>query len=204
MMHTDLIDSILWRSLAIFLLTGALSGMALGLLMIFKPAVLARVNSLANRWVSTRHMNQLLDRSISVEGWFYQHHRALGLAIVAGAVYVLIYFGLLFDRSYTLQRYSQAMPPALLDMLLDALVLASLIGATAALLAGLFLGLRPSMLRSIEDVSNRWLSSRRATKVVDVQRDLVDRFVDRHVRRVGWLLLLASIYLCFMLLRVLL
>jgi hypothetical protein len=178
--------------------------MTLGLLMVFRPQSLERINRVANRWVSMRHMNQLLDRSISMEGWFYQHHRALGLAIVAGAVYVLIYFGLLFDKSYTLQRYSRTMPPALLDVLLDALVLASLIGATIALLAGLFLALRPSMLRDIEEVSNRWLSSRRATKVFDVPHGRVDRLIVRHVRRAGWLLLLGSIYLCFMLLRVLL
>lgn len=202
-MHTDLIDTLLWRALAIFLLFGALSGIALGLLLVFWPQLLERVNRVANRWVSTRHMDQLLDRSISIEGWFYQHHRALGGLLVCGAAYVLIYFGFLFDKAPTLQRYSQAVPAQLLDGLLDALVLAALTGATVALLAGLFLALRPSMLRGIEEVSNQWVSSRRATKVLAVPHDQVERFVARHVRRVGWLLLLGSIYLALILLRVL-
>lgn len=203
-MHTELIDTLLWRSLAIFLLFGALSGTALGMLLIFWPQLLERVNRVANRWVSTRHMDQLLDRSISIEGWFYQHHRALGAGIVCGAAYVLLYFGFLFDKAPTLQRYGQAVPVQLLDGLLDALVLASIAGGTVALLAGLFLALRPSMLRGIEEVSNQWVSSRRATKVMAVPHDQVERFVERHVRRVGWLLLLGSLYLAFIMLRVLL
>lgn len=203
-MHNDLIDIFLWRALAIFLLFGALSGTALGLLLVFWPHQLERVNRVANRWISTRHMDQLLDRSISIEGWFYQHHRALGGIIVCGAAYVLIYFGFLFDKAPTLQRYSQAVPAQLLEGLLDALVLASIAGGTVAVLVGLFLALRPSMLRGIEEVSNQWVSSRRATKVLAMPHDQVERFVERHVRRVGWLLLLGSIYLAFIMLRVLL
>src|SRR5450756_2801002 len=96
----------LWRALAIFLLIGALLGVVLALLLIFKPQFLERLNRVANRWVSTRHINQWLDRSVRIEHWFYQHHRAAGVVIVLGASYILIYFGFLFDKAYTLQRLS--------------------------------------------------------------------------------------------------
>ncbi|OFZ66025.1 MAG: hypothetical protein A2V79_04070 [Betaproteobacteria bacterium RBG_16_56_24] len=196
-------DIFLWRALAIFLLIGALSGVALALLLIFKPQLLGRVNRVANRWISTRHIGQVLDRSISIEHWFYQHHRVMGMAVVLGAIYMLVYFGLLFDKPTMLQHLSSRIPPGLLDGLLDALVLSALTGAAVALLAGLFLWLRPSLLRGIEEDANQWVSTRRATQMLDVPHDQVDRFVERHAQRAGWLLLLGSIYLFFALFRLL-
>jgi hypothetical protein len=194
---------LLWRDLAIFLMIGALFGVALALLLIFKPQFIERVNRVANRWISTRNISRWLDRSVSIERWIHQHHRAAGAAIVLGASYMLIFFGFLFDKAYTLQRLSSKVmiPAKLLDGLLDALVLASLVGGVVALIVGLFLWLRPSLLRGTEEEANQWVSSRRATKVLDVPHSGVDRFVESHAQRAGWLLLLGSIYLFFALFR---
>lgn len=199
----DSTEIFLWRALAIFLLVGALSGIALALLLVFKPHLLERINRVANRWISTRRMNRLMDRSISIEHWFYQYHRLAGMAIVSGAVYIFVYFGMLFDKDYALRHMHSRIPLTLLDGLLDALVLSALTGAAVALMVGLFLWLRPSLLRGMEEEANQWVSSRRATKILDVPRDQVDRFVARHARRVGWLLLVGSIYLFFAMFRVL-
>jgi len=196
-MLTDPFYIFLWRDLAIFLLIFALFGAVLALLLIFKPRFVERLNLVANRWVSTRHIFRWLDRSISIERWFHQHHRATGIVTVLGASYMLIYFGFLFDKAYTLQRWSGRFPAKLLDGLLDALVLASLIGGAVALLVGLFLWLRPSLLRGTEEEANQWVSSRRAAKVLEVPHGQVELFVARHAQRVGWLLLLGSVYLFF-------
>ena len=191
----------LWRALAIFLLIGALLGVVLALLLIFKPQFLERLNRVANRWVSTRHINRWLDRSVRIEHWFYQHHRAAGVVIVLGASYILIYFGFLFDKAYTLQRWSGKILAKLLDGLLDAMVLGLLVGSAVALMVGLFLWLRPSLLRGMEEVANQWVSSRRVTKMLDVPHGQVDLFIARHAQRAGWLLLVGSIYLFFAMFR---
>ncbi|OGS99700.1 MAG: hypothetical protein A3F73_08930 [Gallionellales bacterium RIFCSPLOWO2_12_FULL_59_22] len=196
------VSIILGQSLAIFLLVGALSGIAASLLLIFKPHLMTRVNRAANRWISTRHLNQWLDRSVSIEQWIYRRHRSLGMLVVFGACYILVYFGLLFDKAVALQRLSGHMSAWLLDMLLDTLALASLTGAAAALFVGLFLWLRPSLLRGIEESANQWVSSRRAVRLLDIPHDQVERFVAGHAQRVGWLLLLGSIYLFVAVLRV--
>jgi hypothetical protein len=204
-MLTNPVNIILWRDLAIFLFFGALLGVLLGLLLIFKPQFVERISRVANRWVSSRHISRWLDRSISIEHWFYHHHRAVGIAVVLGASYIFIYFSILFDKAYTLQRLSLRgmLPTKLLDGLLNAMVLGSMVGGAAALIAGLFLWLRPSLLRGMDEGANQWVSSRRATKVLDMPHSEVDRFVARHAQRVGWLLLLGSIYLFFALFRLL-
>lgn len=200
-MRTNLTDIILWQSLAIFLIISALMGVAVSLLLIFKPHLMERVNRIANRWISTRRLNQLLDHSISIERWFYRHHRPLGILVILGASYILVYFGLLFNKAIALQRLSGYVPVMLLDILLDALVLTTLLGAAVALFTGLVIWLRPSLLRGIEKEANQWVSTRRASKVLDMPHDEIDRFVARHAQRVGWLLLLGSIYLFFVMFR---
>ena len=195
------IDIFLWRALAIFLLIGALMGVAVSLLLIFKPHLLARTSQMANRWVSMDSMDQMLNRSIGIEQWFYQHHRLFGILVTSGACYILIYFGLLFDKPVIQQGLSGYAPNWLRDILLDALVLAALIGAVVALFVGLFLWLRPSLLRGIEASANQWISSDRAVRALEVPHDQVERFVANHLQRVGWLLLVASIYLFFVLFR---
>ena len=195
------IDIFLWRVLAIFLLIGALTGVAVSLLLIFKPHLLARTSRIANRWISTRRMSRLMDRSIDIEGWLYQRHRSLGILAVLGAGYMLVYFGLLFDKAAALQHRTGSMPASLLGGLLDAMVLAALVGAVVALVVGLFYWLRPSLLRGIEKSANQWISSDRAVMALDVPHDQVERFVAGHARQVGWLLLLGSIYLFFAVLR---
>ncbi|MFZ2540652.1 MAG: hypothetical protein WAW75_02635 [Gallionella sp.] len=202
-MATNPADIVLWRTLAIFLLVTALLGILLGLLLIFRPQLLVRINQLANRWISTRHLSRLMDRSISFEQWFYQHHRVTGIAVVLGASYIFGYFGLWFNKAAAMQRMRVRIPPQLLDGLLDALVLCTLLGAAVAFIIGLFLWLRPSLLRGFEAQSNQWVSSRQATKILDIQRDQVDRFVMHHAQKAGWLLLLGSIYLFLILFRLL-
>jgi hypothetical protein len=197
MIHTNPTDIFLWHELAILLLIFALFGVVLALLLIFRPRLVERINRVANRWVSSRPVSLLLDRSISIERWLHQHHRVVGIAIVLGSAYMLTYFGFLFDKAYTLQRWSGMLPSQLLEVLLNAMVVAALVAGAASLIVGLFFWLRPSLLRGMEDEANQWVSSRRATKVLDEPHGQVDRFVAHHAQRVGWLLLLGSIYLFF-------
>lgn len=202
-MRTNSTDIILWQALAIFLLIGALLGILLGLSLIIRPQLTEAVNRAASRWVSTRRINKLIERSINIEHWIYQHHRLLGVLIVSGAIYLLMHYGLLFDKAPSLQRMTSYLPVQMANGLLDALVLAALTGGALALWVGLLLWLRPSLLRGIENEANQWLSTRRATRMFDMPRDHVDRFVLNHAGRVGWLLLLGSIYLFFVLFRLL-
>lgn len=196
-MHADLIDLILWRNLVVFLLVCAPLGVVVSLLLIVKPQLLERFSRVANRWVSARHFNHFLDQSISIEHWFYRHHRAFGAFVMLGSLYVFTYFGVLFDKTFALQHLNWRIPLKLTSGLLDALVLSSLTGAVVAFMVGLFLWLRPSLLKGIEVEANQWVSTRRAIKMLEIPRDQIDSFVAHHAQRVGWLLLLASIYLFF-------
>lgn len=194
-------DIYLWHALSIFLLLGAMLGIMLGLVLIFKPQLVEQLNRVANHWISTRGISRILDRSISIERWFYRHHRVAGTFIMLGAAYIFIDFAFWLDKAAMLQRYARLMPIKMLQGLLDAVVSFALIAGFAAFIAGLLIFLRPSLLKGLEQSSNQWVSMRRVTKVFDVPRDQVDIFVVKYAQHVGWILLLGSIYLFFLMFR---
>lgn len=198
---TNTLKIVLWESFTIFSTVAALMGVAASLLLIFNPRLMARVNRAASCWISTRRMVHFLDRSVRIERWFYRHHRLSGVLIVLGASYVIVYFGLLFDKAAALQRLSAYAPARLVDILLDTLSLSLSLGAAVALVVGFVTCLRPSLLRGIEEFSNQWISLRRTTRALDIPRNQVDNYVAQHAQRIGWLLLLGSIYLFFVMFR---
>jgi hypothetical protein len=167
----------------------------LGALLVLRPQTFATLNRLANQWVSLRHVNRLLDKTISIERWFYRHHRVMGIVIMLGAIYFLVYFFWHYDKARLLLSLSPYLATPLLEVLLDALLFMAKLAGGLAWLAGLIICLRPSLLRGIEKKSNRWLSVRHATKALDVSRTSVDEWVLQHTRATGYVLLLSSLYL---------
>ncbi len=191
-----LIQSWLLQSVVIFLIFGSLAGGLVGALLVFQPQRFQRIGALLNRWISTRHLDSALERSISLDPWFYQYRRVTGTLTLLGALFVLYYFTAALDRELAIAGLSRHFnyPPSLVEGLLDATVLSALLGALCAVFVALFVLFRPSLLRGFEQHANQWLSLRKAIKPLDVQRDDVDRYVLRHARQIGIFLLLGGLY----------
>jgi hypothetical protein len=184
-----------FHALLLFMAFAAVAGVLAGAVLILRPAWLVQFGIFANRWVSTRKMDRSLERWVSLDKWFYQHHRASGAVMLGGAVW-LIGFVISLDRPIILAALfgGNHYPMQLAQAWLDAFVLASLTAGVFAALVSTILLLRPSMLRDFEQVANQWLSLRKTLKPVEIPRHGVDDYVLRHVRPVGALLLLGSLY----------
>lgn len=202
-MRNAAIEMLLWRDLALFLLIFAGLGVLLGVLLVLRPRVFVALNQRANHWVSMRYVSRVFDQTFSIERWFYRHHRVMGIVVILGASYFLYYFFVLYDQALVRLHLGWDVSSILLDELLDAGLLGAKIGGGLAWVIGIIIFLRPSLLRSIEKQSNRWVSVRRATKLFDLQRVGVDEWVLQHARVTGYLLLLGSLYLGFIVLRLL-
>lgn len=190
------IQTWLWQSLAIFLIVGSLAGMVVGALLVLRPQSLQRVSQRLNRWISTRHLDQSLERSVSIDPWFYRYRRTSCTLTLLGACYILYFFTVTMDRASAVSGLAQHFnqPAALIAWLLDALVLSALLGALFAAFVSLSLLLRPSMLRDFEEGANRWLSLRRGLKPMEIPRQGVDAYVLQYGRQAGILLVLGSLY----------
>ena len=136
-----LIQSWLLQSFVTFLIVGSIAGMVAGVLLLLRPQSLQRAGQYLNRWISTRHLNHSLERSVDIDPWFYRYRRTSGTLILMGACYILYYFVLGIDKENTvsgLVKYFK-FPSQLAGGLLDALVLSAVLGALLAAFVGLFL-----------------------------------------------------------------
>lgn len=196
-----LIQSWLIQSFAIFLLIGSLAGMFVGTLLMYRPHWLQMAGHLLNRWVSTRHLDRSLERSVSIDPWFYRYRRVSGSLTLLGAVYVLYFFTVDLDRTNTINGLAKhfSLPASLVGVMLDAFVLSAMLGALCAAFVAIFMLIRPSMLREFEQGANRWVSLRRSLKLAEVSRGNLDEYVFQHNRRAGFLLLLGSLYVMVLL-----
>ncbi len=197
-----LIQSWLQQSFILFLIIGSLAGVVVGALLLLRPQSLQQASQKLNRWVSTRHLDQSLERTVTVDPWFYRYRRTSGTLILLGALYILYFFAVRMDRREMIVALSQSfrLPAALVSALLDALTLSALLGASLAAVISLFLLFRPSLLRDFEQGANRWVSLRRALKPMEEQRAGVDVYVFGHAHQTGVLLVLGSLYVLAILL----
>jgi hypothetical protein len=165
--------------------------------LLFHPQRFYVISAMLNRWISTRTLDKALESSFALEPWLYRYRRATGALILIGAMFVLFYFTVQLERAETIAGLAKHFHyfPSLVAGLLDALVMSSLVGALSAVFVALCLMFRPSLLRGFEETANQWLSLRRAMKPMEMQRDNMDRYVQRYARQVGIFLLLGSLYI---------
>ena len=181
-----IIETVLLSALPIFLMTSSVAGLLVGAVLIFRPHWLARANPIANRWISTRHIDRILNIPINADSWFYRYRRASGLVTSAGAMYVLYFFSVQIDKTSAGSGYA--------GVLFDAMVLIALLGAALALFVSLIVLFRPSLLHKVESAANEWISLRDALKPLELLHNNVDEFTFRHTQQMGVILVLCSVY----------
>lgn len=190
-----IVTALLLRTLLLILMLGSVAGLLAGAVLILRPDWLLRASKRLNRWVSTRKLTVSLERTIPLEHWFYRYRRLSGAFIMLGALYMLYFFMIKFDKAGVLNVFSNAtLPPSLMQGLLDGLVLIGISSAVIALIVSLFLFFRPSKLRNLEFSVNQSASLRRALKPLEIPRSGVDEYVLRKSYIVGALLVLGSLY----------
>jgi len=196
------IQSWLAQSAVIFLLLGSVAGMMVGALLLFRRERLRNISALLDRWISTRRLDRALERRITLDPWFYRHRQVTGTLILIGSLFILYFFGFELERAQTAaglaKRFTYPLPLA--EALLDAMVFSALLGALCAIVAALFILFRPSIMRGFEAGANQWLSLRKTLKPLEVPREGLEVYVERHARQVGIFLMLGGLYTLVLLL----
>ena len=197
---SEQIENLELHLLLLFLATAGIAGLLAGAVLIVRPAWFARLGKFANRWISTRRLEGQLERSISLDRWFYRHHRPIGMLMLAGACWLVVFLVSAFDKYHVISILGRitGYSYGLIEGVLDGTVLLGLAGSVFAAMVSLFLWLRPSLLREFEQGANQWISTRRALQVLDVPHNDLDLWVLRNFRLFGLLLLLGGLFILVM------
>lgn len=202
-MATLFTETILMRSLLLFLMLNSVAGLFAGAALLLRPEWMMQASKLANHWVSTRQLSHPLTRLVSLDSWFYRHNRLSGTLILCGSIYMLYFFLVIFSPNAALIYLFNSfwIPQKIMEGLVDALVLVSITGAVFAMLISFFLLFRPSMLRDFELRAHQKISLRQTIKPLEIQRTWLDRFVFRNMPLFGVLILAGSLYTLVVLLK---
>ena len=186
------------KALLMVLIAGSVTGLLVGIWMLFRPESFINANRFLSQWYSMRKATKPLMVPHHTERFFYRHHRPTGLLIVAGSVYVLYALVSQYDRQNQIAAFFGGVRPSpMADVLVPGLALALGTGAVFALAVGAFLLVRPSLLKGFEAWANQWVSARRSTRFLDVMHTGPDRALMRRPRLLAVLLILGSLYALF-------
>lgn len=176
---------------ALLLALAVLLGIALltGLAVTIRPALLDRVRRTSDQRYSMRRVTRALDIPRNIDRWFYRHHRLYGAAVVLLSIALLSF--LAFGRPDSAWRSLFGPENRVVgEILVDTARVVLWILSLFALAVGTVVLVRPSALKSAEAVANRWLTPRRALRIIEREYHGPETWVRSHPR--GWGLAIAA------------
>jgi hypothetical protein len=181
--------------LYVLLLGGALLGLVVGIMLLVDSARVIRWNSSLNRWYSTRQAFQRLEEPIDVKRVVYRWHRVAGVLIFAGALFTLDVLAFSYQTGALVRAFRGVGNPAVLSIVFEALRIVLIVGNVAGLVAAAILCFRPSLLKGLEAVGDRYYSGREAAKPFEAMHYQPDDFVRARPKVVGAFFTLGSLYI---------
>ncbi len=191
---TAFLTGVLAQTLLIALVLGAAFGLVIGLLLLIDSERVLRWNAYMNRWISTRNAFIVLDQPRDIKRLVYRWHRAVGLLVIAGALYSLDVLTFGFATEPLVRTFRDLASPTTLRWTVDSLKLFLIAGNFAAILAGIVLCFRPSLLKGLEGWADRQYGTPLANPSLDIPRYQPDEFVRAHPRLAGVLATLGSLF----------
>ena len=189
-----LVVGVLGPALLVALVAGAALGLVIGILLLVDSERVLRWNAYMNRWISTGNAFSVLDRPRDIKRLVYHRHRVVGLLVVAGALYSLDVLTFGFGTEPLVRSFRDLASPTALRLTVDSLKLFLIAGNVAAILAGIILCFRPSLLKAVEGWADRQYGPPLANPNLDAPRYPPDEFVRAHPRLAGALATLGSLF----------
>jgi hypothetical protein len=191
-MHLLVAPELRWLvdGLMVALALGLVLALATALLLLWRPHALLMLNERLSRWVDTEAPFRALERPRQWERFFYRHHRVLGGLVTAGATYVLGVWALVYDRAAAIALLDRRWLADGMDWVVPAVETILVVLHVAILAVGLIVLFRPSLLKNVERVANRW--HRAPVDALDRVVYPLDRGFAVYPRLSGLLLLLAA------------
>jgi hypothetical protein len=149
------------------LLFGVL-GMAFSLLLLFSPRLTKSIGSFFNRSISVEPKINILDKDISTEAFIYSHPVIIGLCLVAGSIFALIFFFFNLDIANFANVFLGSPKYFMtLELIFVFFAWIARIGCIFGLVFGLFLLFAPGKMRVIEGKVNTWFETRTIFEKLD-------------------------------------
>ena len=149
------------RTVEILTLLFGVLGMAFSLLLMSSPRLTKSLGNFFNRNISVGSSTSILDKDIPTEAFIYSHHIIIGLCLVAGSIFALIFFFFNIDITKFAnvflgsQKYFQT-----LEIIFFFFAWIARIGCVFGLVVGIILLAAPQKMQAYENRVNTWFETR--------------------------------------------
>ncbi|GEM_PF-330039 len=190
-MREIFVDSIIW-----ILVLGMVLATVSGVLLIFKPEKLERMNQVLNRWYSTRRKLKSLEIMRETDTFVYQHSKVIGWFFLIASVFCLfIYLSLSPSRPIWEASLTSGPTETLLDVLQWFIKLFFILLVGAGIPVWILLIGNPQKLKKISTGMNRWISTRLMLLPLENMHYDIDKYVIKHNKIFGIGFIVGSIVL---------
>jgi hypothetical protein len=176
--------TILWeiglQTIEILTLVIGMFGMTFSLLLLFSPAVVRNLSRLSNRSVDIDRRLSFLDKGIRTDGLFYGHPVLVGICLVAGSTFALIFFFFRLDVFLLARILFGASDSIAGEILFESLAWFGKIACLIGLAAGGLLLVAPERMRRIEARMSSWVETRSLIEKLERPNHQIDALVWRH------------------------
>ena len=194
-----MLSEILFDTTILFIVVSTFIALVFGLGLIFAPSFTLKFNEKINTRISLREKTKAIETPIHSEPFFYKHSKVSGAILVLGSLFVL--YTLATFNVYSLVPYlPKSISPTAWDWLLQAGQIFLYITCSFILLFGLVVFIRPSQIKNLEEVANRWISTRQRFSKMSSEINTANKLVNTYPRVFGsFITLLSLIVLIFLL-----
>jgi hypothetical protein len=160
--------------------------MTLSLMLLFSPRLARSLSNLLNRNVNLDKGIEYLDKEIEISEFFYSHHIAVGIVMVGGSVFSLIFFFFSLDVSKFAGIFLGSRSNIFTaELIVSIITWIGKIGCLAGLVFGLMLVFKPDLLKRIESKMNSWFATKPMIEKLDKSSHNLDTFLFRYPVAVG-------------------
>jgi uncharacterized protein YjeT (DUF2065 family) len=168
----------------------------LGLSIVLLPEKINKMALKLNRWVSTEHYFDKVDKPRYIERAIYRNSTIVGLLIILGSAYCLFTFLYNTNIDYLITKLplindNELMTEWLYSSLIYILIAANFI----CLILGFIILLRPSCLKSIEKLSNQWIHTKPFLNKLDSTRSMPEYKLQGKMRVFGLFVIIGGIFI---------
>ncbi len=170
--------SVLGQALYILLLLGAALGLLVGIILLIDSQRVLRWNAYLNRWISTGASSRVLDQPHDLNRIVYRRHRVVGAVVLAASLYALDVLVFNIQTRTLVHIFRDLANPATLQLFVEGARLFLIGGNALAILVGIILVLRPSLLKGVEGWTDRQYAG--SDQPLDAPRYQLDEWVRAH------------------------
>jgi hypothetical protein len=184
------------QTIEILTLIFGVLGMTLSLMLLFSPRLAQSLSNILNRSINVDKGIEYLDKEIEISEFFYNHHIAVGLALVAGSVFSLFFFFFSLDVSkFADIFFGSRVNLSTAELIVSAVTWIGKIGCLTGLVVGLVLAFKPDLMKRMENKMNSWFATKPMLEKLDKSSHDVDTFLFRHPVAIGLIGAVISFFL---------